>query len=177
MVDYLQLVRTEKNYQSRQQQIAFISRSLKLLAQRLNAPILAVSQLNKSIDYREGSKSGGRPKLGSLREASDIENDASKVFAIWGGSDTGTRVLVCLKNRQGLAGKVADIVFNWEPAFSRYYTDGQKQISPQDPSVYQKISSAPDPDQEEEPEEQPEFSLGFPEEETSKENNNDKIPF
>lgn len=79
VVDYLQLIRTEKNYESPVQQITEISRNLKALARELNVPVLAVSQLSRGVEARPDQ----RPRLSDLRESGSIEQDADLVLLIY----------------------------------------------------------------------------------------------
>jgi replicative DNA helicase len=78
ILDYLQLMRGSGNVDSRQQEISDISRSLKALARELNIPIIAISQLSRSVESREGH----RPQLSDLRESGAIEQDADLVVLI-----------------------------------------------------------------------------------------------
>ena len=78
ILDYLQLMRGSFNIESRQQEISEISRSLKALARELNIPIIAVSQLSRSVENREGH----RPQLSDLRESGAIEQDADVVVLL-----------------------------------------------------------------------------------------------
>lgn len=133
IVDYVQLVRTSGKFQSRQQQLAHISRELKLLAQKISSPILLLSQLNRSVNYREGGEGGGKPRLGSIREAGDLENDASKIFALWRGEGNEGRTLITLKNREGGPG-YGEEFYKWEPQYSRYFTDSQVQSESEEDS-------------------------------------------
>ena len=79
VVDYLQLVRSPRNYDSRVQEVAEISMGLKNLARELKIPVLACSQLSRAVEQR-GQK---RPQLADLRESGTIEQDADVVMFLW----------------------------------------------------------------------------------------------
>jgi len=80
VVDYLQLMQGPKGAESRQQEIAMISRSLKGLAKDLNVPVVACSQLSRAVETRGGER---RPQLADLRESGAIEQDADLVIFIY----------------------------------------------------------------------------------------------
>ena len=80
-IDYLQLMTANTGKGSRQEEISTISRSLKGLAKELNIPIMALSQLNRNLEGREGVE-GKRPQLSDLRESGAIEQDADIVMFV-----------------------------------------------------------------------------------------------
>jgi replicative DNA helicase len=110
IVDYLQLMSGPENAGSREQEVSTISRSLKSIAKELNVPIIALSQLNRSVEMRGGSK---RPMLSDLRESGAIEQDADMVVFIHrqekfgitsfedGTSTKGIAEIILAKNRNG----------------------------------------------------------------------------
>lgn len=80
ILDYLQLMQGEGTRgENRVQEISFISRSLKALARELNAPVLAVSQLSRAVEWRASHE----PQLSDLRESGSIEQDADVVLFIY----------------------------------------------------------------------------------------------
>lgn len=114
IVDYLQLMQpTKRNTESRQVEIAEISRGLKILAKDLNVPIIALSQLSRAVESRKGM----RPQLSDLRESGAIEQDADIVMFIDRNTDPeregsedrpepGTAHLILAKHRNGSTGTV-----------------------------------------------------------------------
>jgi replicative DNA helicase len=78
IVDYLQLMTSGKKVESRQQEVAEFSRSLKLLAKELDVPVVAISQLNRSAEQRQDKK----PMLADLRESGGIEQDSDMVILL-----------------------------------------------------------------------------------------------
>ncbi len=101
IVDYLQLMSHHRRVDNRQQEVAEISRSLKLLAKELNIPVIAVSQLNRDPERRQDK----RPQLSDLRESGSLEQDADVVVFIHrDDSDAGKKGLADLivaKHRNG----------------------------------------------------------------------------
>jgi replicative DNA helicase len=81
VVDYLQLMQGPSDVENRQQEISYISRSLKALAKGLNVPVVALSQLSRAPEQRGGDHR--RPQLSDLRESGAIEQDADVVCFIY----------------------------------------------------------------------------------------------
>ena len=79
ILDYLQLMQGEGRVENRVNEISYISRSLKALARELNAPVLAVSQLSRAVEWRASHE----PQLSDLRESGSIEQDADVVLFIY----------------------------------------------------------------------------------------------
>ena len=117
VIDYLQLMKGEANNKTgnREQEIAYISRSLKGLAKELDIPVIALAQLNREADKRPDKK----PIISDLRESGSIEQDADQVFALFrpsaygitedesGNSVEGIGYVLTLKNRHGALEEVA----------------------------------------------------------------------
>jgi replicative DNA helicase len=79
VVDYLQLMRGNRKTENRVQEISDIARSLKGLAKELDVPVIALSQLNRSVENRENK----RPQLADIRESGSIEAEADLVIFIY----------------------------------------------------------------------------------------------
>ena len=121
VVDYLQLMTGPTNQESRQQEISYISRSLKSLARELKVPVLALSQLSRAPEQRTGENK--RPQLSDLRESGAIEQDADLVMFIYrqemydgpvdkdGNSLEGRAEIIVGKQRNGPTGFV-NLYFN-----------------------------------------------------------------
>ena len=118
MIDYLQLMNANgARFGSRQEEVSTISRSLKGLAKELDIPVLALSQLNRTVEGREGID-GKRPQLSDLRESGAIEQDADmvlfvhrpeyyRIFTDEKGNDLhGKAQIIIAKHRKGGTGDV-----------------------------------------------------------------------
>ncbi|HPR91406.1 MAG TPA: replicative DNA helicase [Candidatus Paceibacterota bacterium] len=80
VIDYLQLIQPANSAQSMVQQVTEISRGLKAIARELNVPVLALSQLSRDVEKRDGDQ---KPRLSDLRESGSIEQDADIVMFIY----------------------------------------------------------------------------------------------
>ena len=125
VVDYLQLMEASTR-ENRQQEISEITRNLKNLARELEVPILAVSQLNRSLEAREDK----RPRLSDLRESGAIEQDADVVMFIYrheyyhpeDQEKRGIAEVIVAKHR---AGSTGPIEMTFQPEFTRFANLGR----------------------------------------------------
>lgn len=149
IIDYLQLMNASgMKFGSREQEVSMISRSLKQLAKELNIPIVALSQLNRSVESRT-TGDGKRPQLSDLRESGAIEQDADIVCFIHrpeyytksdqdasGNDIRGLAEFIVAKHRSG---SVDDVKMRFIARFARFenwdyddnssYSSGMKESS------------------------------------------------
>jgi replicative DNA helicase len=109
VVDYIQLMTGRSNAESRQVEVAEISRSLKILARELQVPVVALAQLNRGLEQRADK----RPMLSDLRESGSLEQDADVVVFLYRDEhynpespDRGTAEVLVAKHRAGPTGMV-----------------------------------------------------------------------
>jgi replicative DNA helicase len=110
IVDYLQLMASDRNVESRVQEVSQISRALKVLARELEVPILAMSQLSRAVEQRHDK----RPILSDLRDSGSIEQDADLVIFIYRdeyylgeeSDQQGIAEVILAKHRNGPTGMV-----------------------------------------------------------------------
>ncbi len=128
VIDYLQLMSGPKETRgNREQEVSTISRGLKAIAKELNLPIIALSQLNRSVELRTGHKQ--RPMLSDLRESGAIEQDADIVIFIHrpekmgiteddnGNSTKGLAEIIIAKHRNGA---VTDVQLRFREEYARF---------------------------------------------------------
>ena len=139
MIDYLQLMNASgMSYGSRQEEVSTISRSRKQLAKELNIPIIALSQLNRGVESREGPD-GKRPQLSDLRESGAIEQDADmvcfihrpeyyKIYQDEKGRDLhGKAEIIIAKHRNGAVG---DVLLEFRGEFARFSDPDENRYIP-----------------------------------------------
>lgn len=109
VIDYLQLMQVPESKESRANEVSEISRSLKSLAKELNVPVIALSQLNRSLEQR----SDRRPKMSDLRESGSIEQDSDLIAFIYrdevyneDSPDKNTAEIIIAKQRNGPIGTI-----------------------------------------------------------------------
>jgi len=119
LIDYIQLMRTQRQVQSREQEISGISRGLKILAKELEVPVIALAQLNRMVEQRPNK----RPLPSDLRESGALEQDSDMILFIYRDviynedADPEAAEIIIGKHRNGPLGK-ADLLF--QAPFTRF---------------------------------------------------------
>lgn len=139
IIDYLQLMNAQgMSFHSRQEEVSCITRSLKDITKELNIPILALSQLNRGIESREGLE-GKRPQLSDLRESGAIEQDADLVLFVHRpeyyhiyNDDNGRDLhrmaqIIIAKHRRGATG---DVLLTFRGEYTRFENPEDNTLKP-----------------------------------------------
>jgi replicative DNA helicase len=142
VIDYLQLMAGPvESKGNREQEVSTISRGLKAVSKELNIPIIALSQLNRSVEMRSGLK---RPQLSDLRESGAIEQDADIVIFIHrpekmgltedenGNSTRGLAQIIIAKHRNGA---VTDVNLKFREEFARFEEFNEDFLPPLDDTL------------------------------------------
>jgi replicative DNA helicase len=151
MIDYLQLMNANgMRFSSRQEEVSTISRSLKGLAKELDIPILALSQLNRGVESREGLE-GKRPQLSDLRESGAIEQDADMVLFVHrpeyyhifqddkGRDLHGMAEIIIAKHRKGATG---DVLLTFRGEYTRFENPEDGRLGASNPQSGGEILSS-----------------------------------
>lgn len=141
MIDYLQLMNANgMKFNSRQEEVSTISRSLKGLAKELDIPVIALSQLSRAVEQRPGDD-GKRPQLSDLRESGAIEQDADmvlfvhrpeyyKIYEDAQGNDLRGMAQICIaKHRKGAT---KDVTLRFQGEFTRFANPDDAQSASYD---------------------------------------------
>ncbi|MCO5112806.1 MAG: replicative DNA helicase [Bdellovibrionaceae bacterium] len=142
MIDYLQLMSMNQKMESREREVAEISKSLKALAKELNIPVVALAQINRGVEGR----SDRRPMLSDLRESGSIEQDADVIMMIYRDdyyereNPTGLAEIIIGKQRNGPVGTVK---LRWEPSLGRFSNNIDDRTGPNAPFPTEPPVSSP----------------------------------
>ena len=133
IVDYLQLMQVAGNTENRATEISEISRSLKAMAKELNVPVIAISQLNRSLEQRTNK----RPIMSDLRESGAIEQDADLIIFIYREelyekdieNNKGKAEIIIAKQRNGPIGDFLLTFLGQYTRFENYIPDSNFPVS------------------------------------------------
>lgn len=139
IIDYLQLMSGSghNRFESRQQEISEISRSLKIMAKELSVPVIALSQLSRACEQRSDKK----PMLSDLRDSGAIEQDADVVLFLFRDAyyhtdqvptDTEDAEVIVAKNRQGGTGSIQ---LGWWPKYTLFFDQDDGRFPSEPPPV------------------------------------------
>ncbi len=125
VIDYLQLVRPSREYNSRVIELGEISRSLKALAKEFNIPVVSVAQLNRNLENRENK----RPRMSDLRDSGEIEQDADLILFIYRdevyddqSAQKGKADIIISKHRNGPLG---EITLDFQDYIMKFCNEGE----------------------------------------------------
>ncbi|MBP3917786.1 MAG: replicative DNA helicase [Clostridia bacterium] len=134
IIDYLQLMQSDKRIDNRVQEVGEISRNLKILAKELMVPVIVCAQLSRGPE----SRTDKRPMLSDLRDSGAIEQDADIVMFLYRDeyydSDpekANTAECILAKNRHGSTGNIS---LGWQGEFTRFYSRDTERQEPGAPS-------------------------------------------
>lgn len=130
LVDYLQIMKLRTRIESREREVAEISRSLKAIAKELEVPVVALAQLNRGVEGRTGESR--KPVLSDLRESGSIEQDADLIMMLYreeyyepdNPEIKGQADLLVRKHRNG---PVGELKLKWEAQYGRF-SDWQETV-------------------------------------------------
>ncbi len=126
VIDYLQLMQSDKKTDNRTAEVGDISRNLKIMGKEFGVPVICCAQLSRGSESRTGSQ-GKRPMLSDLRESGSIEQDADVVIFLYRDdyystekpedADTNIAEIIIAKNRHG---ETRTVKMGWIPQFTKF---------------------------------------------------------
>ncbi len=129
VIDYLQLMQSDRQYSSRVAEVSDISRNLKLMAKDFGVPVVCCAQLSRNPENRKESEGGKRPMISDLRESGSIEQDADVVLLLFTEdyykrseeerSELRPYEIIVGKNRHG---ETRTVRIGWIPQYTKFRT-------------------------------------------------------